>query len=65
VKVKDVSATVKSLYVPLVFWTGRTISEPWYLAVSTPPNRMEPVSESWNWISGCRKKKEEEPHFDR
>ena len=39
-------ATVKSLYVPLVPCTGSTTKLPWYLAVSTPPKRIEPVKES-------------------
>ena len=42
----DDNATVKSVYEPLVDCTGRTTKLPWYLAVSTPPKRIDPVNES-------------------
>ena len=42
----DDKATVKSVYDPLVACTGSAIRSPWYLAVSTPPNKIDPVKES-------------------
>lgn len=45
-------ATVKLVMPPVVesFWIGSAIREPWYLEVSIPPNRIEPVlaSRSFN-----------------